>query len=224
MKGRRRWEQLDLDSRRHGGRRKRAGRTKTSDRVARTTRPQLSRHHPVHVTLRVREDAPRLRRARAWAVLRQAFRRGKDRFGFRLVHFSVQSNHLHLVCEAEDKRALARGMQGLAIRIARALNRIAGRRGKVFADRYFARILTTPTQVRRTLVYVLQNSAHHDALAAGILDVYSSGAYFGGWRGRLRLPLVHDGEPPVVPATRWLLTTGWLRVGGPIARDEVPAA
>src|SRR5687767_6169007 len=97
------------------------------------------------------------------------------------VLYDVQSNHIHMICEADDKRSLSRGMQGLAIRIARRMNRLAGRRGKFFADRYHARVLKNPTQVRRALVYVLQNAAHHNAHLAGALDVYSSGAYFEGW-------------------------------------------
>lgn len=219
---RRRWRQLGLQSVGHGGRRDGAGRKKGRRTVARVPRPRLSKHHPVHVTLRIRDDAPRLRRVRAWAVLRAAFRRGKDRFGFRLVQFSVQSNHMHLICEAEDRRALSRGMQGLAIRIARRMNRLAERKGKLFADRYHARILSSPTQVRRALVYVLQNAAHHKPELTGAVDVYSSAPYFDGWLERSRLRIVDDGPPPVEPARTWLLTTGWMRAGGKISREEVP--
>src|SRR5262245_58725418 len=221
-KPRRKWRQLGLQSvGMHGGRREGAGRKRGRRTVARAARPSLSERHPVHVTLRIRDDAPRLRRAHAWATLRAAFRRGRDRFGFRLVHFSVQTDHIHLVCEAEDKRALSRGMQGLAIRIARRMNRLAARRGTFFADRYHATVLRTPRQVRNVLVYVLQNHVHHDARRAGLLDLYSSGPYFSGWRRRIRLPLYDDGPPPVVPATRWLLTTGWKR-HGLIEFDELP--
>jgi len=168
-------------------------------------------------------EGPAFRRGDCYAVLRRCFAAGKSRFGFRLVHYSVQGNHIHLICEADDRRALSRGMQGLAIRIARGMNRVAKRRGKVFADRYHARQLRTPTEVRRALVYVLQNAHHHQHLVAGLLDVYSSAPYFDGWRERLRLPLVNDGDPPVVPATAWLLTTGWKRRGGPISLAETPS-
>jgi hypothetical protein len=139
------------------------------------------------------------------------------------VQFSVQTNHIHLICEAEDKRALSRGMQGLAIRIARRMNRLAERRGKFFADRYHASILKSPTQVRRALVYVLHNAAHHNPELTGAIDVYSSAAYFPGWLERIRLRIIDDGPPPVVPATTWLLETGWTKAGGKISHDEVPA-
>ncbi len=141
-----------------------------------------------------------------------------------MVHFSVQTNHAHLICEADDARALSRGVQGLAIRIARRMNRLAKRKGKFFADRYHAHVLKTPREVRNALVYVLQNAAHHDRLAAGVVDVYSSGAYFNGWREPIKLRPIDDGPPPVVPATTWLLTTGWRRRSGAISRDETPAS
>jgi hypothetical protein len=110
----------------------------------------------------------------------------------------VQGNHLHLLVEAADKAALSRGMQGLAVRVARALNRVAGRRGKVFSDRYHSRPLATRREVANALRYVLQNFRHHlreDVVPRGA-DPCSSAAC-------LVLPLPPDA--PVVPPRTWLL-------------------
>jgi hypothetical protein len=154
---------------------------------------------------------------------------GCDRFGFRLVHFSVQHNHLHLVCEAEDERALARGMQGLSIRIARALNRRFERSGRVFADRYHSRPLRTPREVRHALAYVINNARHHGPKRGpGWMDPCSSAVFFKGWQrgtwidqGECLEELWSDaGRPFAAPAT-WLLCTGWKR-HGLLATDEVP--
>ena len=79
----------------------------------------------------------------------------------RMVEFSVQADHIHLVVEADGKEALTRGMQGLTIRLARAINRALERKGKVFADRYHARVLKTPTEVRNAVEYVFKNYAKH---------------------------------------------------------------
>ncbi|MEW6073566.1 MAG: peptide MFS transporter [Planctomycetota bacterium] len=114
--------------------------------------------------------------------MRAAFAGGKERFGFRLIHYSVLANHLHLIGEAQNRRALSRGMQGLAVRIAKGLNRHWGRRGKVFADRYHDHILRTPREVRSALAYVLRNAARHGVGGAGA-DPYSSGRWFDGWAG-----------------------------------------
>ena len=117
--------------------------------VSHRERPVHVARYPLHAVLRTRPDVPGLRRRVVMRQLRESLQAGGVRANFRLVHYSVQGNHLHLVVEAHDKLALSRGMQGLAIRIARAVNRAACRKGLVFADHYFARELKTPAEVRR---------------------------------------------------------------------------
>ena len=121
----------------------------------------------MQVTVRVGAGLPSLRHRRLRSTVFRAFEAGAERFGFRLVHFSVQSNHLHLVVEANDRRALTRGMQGLAIRVAKAINRRLARRGRVFADRYHARALRSPREVRHALRYVLLNAQRHGVGGGG---------------------------------------------------------
>ena len=151
---------------------------------------------------------------------------GRMRFGFRLVHYSVQRDHLHLLVEAVDRRALTRGMQGLEIRMAKALNALRYERGKVFADRYHVRALRTPREVRNALSYVLNNYRRHQykkkqILRARWLDPYSSSTYFDGWK-EIRAEPLGDEAPVLEPAT-WLLRVGWRR-HGPIPIDEIPGA
>src|SRR6266700_2512517 len=159
-------KQMELPVRGRGGWRKGAGpKFKKRGWVVHLPRPQFPGRLPLHVTLRVRREVPNLREEKRWRAIKHAFRLGSDRFGMRMVEFSVQSNHLHFVVEAKDRKALSRGMQGLAIRVARAVNRAVGRSGKVFADRYHAVILKTPTQVRNAVHYVRCNWHHHRAKA-----------------------------------------------------------
>jgi REP element-mobilizing transposase RayT len=181
---------------------------------------------PLHVTLRVRPEVWQLRSRRCFGVLERAFRAASGKLDTRLAHFSVQHNHVHMLIEATDARALARAVQGMSIRMAKGLNRVMGRRkGTVFADRYHSRPLRTPTEVRRALVYVLNNARKHFAqrghrLSPGWMDECASGAWFTGWSAPPRTPA---GEPPVTPPKTWLLSTGWRdRGGGPIRRDEMP--
>ena len=183
--------QLELPT--WGGRRAGAGRKPQSSRqrVSHKRRPEHAPRFPLHVVLRARPDAPGLRRRKVFGEVRAALEAGAARAGFRLVHFSVQGNHLHLVVEAPDKVALSRGMQGLAVRIARAANRAAGRTGRVFADHYFARELKTPAEVRRAVRYVLDNRILHGGLQPQT-DACASAA-------------------PLVQPRTWLLTVGWLR-------------
>ena len=161
--------QTSLVFRTWGGARQGAGRKRATARsnVSHLKRAPLDANHPVLVTMRVRRDVPNLRTQRPMAGVRLAFAGGRRRFGFRLVHFSVQGNHLHLIVEAADKRALSRGMQGLAIRLARRVNGALGRTGGMFADRYHARALGTPREVRNALAYVLLNRQRHGGGRAG---------------------------------------------------------
>jgi REP element-mobilizing transposase RayT len=117
-----------------------------------------------------------LRSRRSSALVRAAFAAQNGRFGLRLNQFSIQGNHIHLIVEADGRDSLTRGMQGLSIRLARSLNRLMQRRGKVLADRYHAHLLRTPSEVRRALDYVLDNARRHFGARAAIIDCYSSAA------------------------------------------------
>ncbi len=167
------------------------------------------------ITTRLVDGLPNLRRERTIALLRGALAAGADRFGFRLVEYSIQTNHLHFVAEGEDARPIARGMQGLLVRVAKALNRHWSRRGKVLVDRYHARILSTPREVRNALVYVLQNARKHSAQLTGV-DACSSGPWFQGWLDRIA-----RGPSPIASARSWLLAQGWRRAGL-ISVNEAP--
>ena len=158
-------------------------------------------------------------------AVRAAFAKACAREGFRLVHFAVMSNHVHYIVEADDARSLARGMQGLSIRVARGVNRVAGRVGRVFADRYHAEALPTPRQVRHALRYVLLNRQRHNGgirvrFVGGEVDPCSSGAVFDGWARAVSFE-ERAGPETTAPAGTWLLRVGWRRHGA-IDPREVP--
>jgi REP element-mobilizing transposase RayT len=163
----------------------------------------------------MRSDVPRLRNFDLARVLKRAFLAACDRSGFRIVQFSIQTNHVHLICEADDNNALARGMQSWCVRTARGLNRKLGRRGSVFSDRYHVEVITMPRQMRNTYCYVLQNARHHGIDVGHVrhgIDPFSSGWWFDGWsRDDWRTGLPPPDRPCVAPARSWLATTGWRR-------------
>ena len=163
-----------------GGRRPGAGRKPKGERagVSHAPRAKLAARFPVHATAKLSRGLPKLRQKREYAALRAAFAAGCDRFGFRLVHYAVLNDHLHLVVEAAGRESLTRGMQGLMIRVAKALNRTWGRRGTVFADRFHHRALRTPKEVRHALCHVLQNARRHGRRLAQAIDHYASGWWF----------------------------------------------
>jgi REP element-mobilizing transposase RayT len=174
-----------------GGKRRGAGakRKGPRPRVEHQTRPELKPRFPVHVTSRILDGVCHLRQRHVFQLLKRAFQSANQADEFHVVEYSVQGNHIHFLVEAEDTRALARGMQGLSVRVAKALNRAMRRRGRVFADRYHAVVLRSPTQTARALHYVLHNRQHH-----------APARYSASWRD----PFSSVAAPLVVPRT-WLL-------------------
>jgi putative transposase len=210
---------------RRGGARRGAGRKPKGEKplVTHAKRPRLGANTPVFVTAKLAPGLPSLRRGAARLLAWRALDAARSRFGVRVVHFSLQSNHVHAIVEARDERALGRAMKGLCGRIALALNRIAERRGRVFADRYHSRQLHTPREVRNVLAYVLNNARKHGVHVEG-LDPCSSASVFDGWRerGTRVLAVLEHAIPPVAEARSWLLREGWRR-HGLIGVMEVPA-
>ena len=210
----------------HGGWRPRAGRPRKEGAISHRGREALKVRTPLHVVVRCAGEVRGLRRWRVAKVLSGAFRAGCARDGFRICHFSVQGNHIHLVVEADSAHALSEGMRAWTIRVARAINRALGRKGKVFPERYHAVRLKTARQVRAALCYVLQNARRHGLdVPVGSPDPFSSAWWFTGWteewwRRGLKPP---PEGPTVAVAEGWLLRAGWKKWGllGP---DEVPAA
>jgi len=150
---------------------------------------------PAHVTMRVCGGRPSLRGNRSFRAIKEVLRKGKERFGLRIIHFTVQGNHLHLLVEAEDALALTRGMKGLTVRIARALNKTHAMRGQVFPDRFHCRALKSPREVAYAMRYILGNHMKHGlAKWNDTTDPCSSAAFTPGPEGltvRPKLFLIH---------------------------------
>jgi len=218
-----------------GGRRPGAGRRPGENPAVRhLSRERFQGRFPCHVTLKVRKDIPSLRRQRVIRELERSFTEGCERGDFRVVHYSIQSDHGHFIVEAAHREALGRGMKSLAARFARAVNRAFQRKGKVLTDRYHLRVLRSPRQVRNALAYVLLNSRRHlakrrgrSALQGTALDPASSAVWFDGWARRKKSEGIGPGprDGPVAPAVAlahsWLLRLGWRR-HGLIDPAEVP--
>ncbi len=207
-------------TRRWGGRRPGSG-PKPGPRPAmrHVSRARFRQTLPAHVTLRLLPGLPSLRTVRLVHEIERSFASACERGAFQLVHYSLQGNHAHLIVEAHDREALGRGMMAVASRLARAVNRVAGRSGRVLADRYHLRLLPTPREVRSALRYVLLNARRHMGAAQktvgrGLrLDPASSGRWFDGWRRQPPIEITAPAATAVARARTWLLRIGWRRHG-----------
>nr|PZN13798.1 MAG: hypothetical protein DIU78_26860 [Pseudomonadota bacterium] len=218
-----------------GGRRRGAGRKRISKRpsVPHRRRAEHSGAHPVLVThralvrpLRSQYVFPTLRLA-----VEAANRRAPD--DFRIVHYSVQADHVHLIVEARDTRTLSSGLRGFGIRVARNVNRLLFRKGKFWDERWHGRALTTPRSVRHALAYVLGNFRKHQPWDRAPVDPFSSAPHFEHFAELSGAPIhaaphlvprvlaLDADNPPTARPGTWLLRTGWLR-HGPLSLFEKP--
>src|SRR6187551_1406702 len=220
----RRWKQVELPMPpTWGGARRGAGRPRIAGRrppVAHRRRsPHVSRF-PVHVTLRAIAGLGTLRASHVFEGIREALRAAtSDRL--RVIHFSVQDDHIHIIAEASEGDAMSLGLRGLVVRVARAVNKALRRKGPVWGDRYHAHDLRSPSETRTALLYVLQNWKKHIRGTRGI-DERSSGLWFDGWASKREWQALSP--CPVAAPRTWLAARGWRdKGGGPLRLDEGPA-
>jgi REP element-mobilizing transposase RayT len=164
------------------------------------------RNAALHVTVRVRDDVWNLRTRRCFAAIRRALERGCAAPGFRIVHFSVQGNHMHFIVEAVAPDTLSRAMKGLQVSMARGLNRIMRRRGPVFADRYHTHVLSSPREAANAVRYVLENWKIHADRNGGPAPVGVDPWCSTAW-SRCTPPLAR-------PPEWWMLKVGVEKFGG----------
>ena len=238
-RARKRHVQQDLF--RRGGKRKGAGRKPTGKRAGshHQARPTIKPNQALHVVMRVVPEVGNMRRRALYKALREATITAALRERFRIVHVSIQRNHVHMLAEANNKLSLARGMQGFQISAARNINTVLGpdkyrrRRGRVFEDRYHLEVITSPTRAHRALSYVLNNWRKHREDQSGqartwLVDPFSTGILFPGWKElddkALMWPIRESYDPLIVRRPEsWLLREGWKLGGGGISARDVPS-
>jgi putative transposase len=208
-----------------GGARQGAGRKAARANVglqSHVARPEFVARVPAHITMRAMRGVPRMRAQSVALVIHGEIARASVK-GLRVLDFSVQDDHLHLIVEADDAESLSRGMQRVASRIAMAVNALASRRGKFWRERYHRRDLTTPRQFRNARIYVVMNFRKHarpgDRMArARVLDGMSSAKWIDDWKDEtfaayVRGERARAGPRPTAMPRTWIARIGWKRHG-----------
>jgi REP element-mobilizing transposase RayT len=217
-----------------GGKRTGAGRPNFTNTVNHMKRPRVRINEPLHLTMRLKDKLPSLRKPTLLKEFKKSIRNAKE-FGLFVLHFAVEENHIHIIVEAKSQKDLANGMRSLGGRFGRILRMHAESRngksarkdpGAVFAGRYHIHVLKTPTEMRNALKYVLLNHAKHLKLIDHI-DYFSSGPYFSKWKALLgpkaSIMVIEQLETrrkanadafidsSLSPPQSWLARVGWLR-------------
>ncbi len=200
-----------------GGKRRGAGRKNKSSTVNHGARQIITHKTPLHITMKLKRGLNGLRTQKMLQQLKTSLGKAKAK-GLRTIHFSLQSNHLHLFAESDSNQALASGMNSFGARFGREIRKRLRGSGSVFNGRYHIHILKTPRETRHALAYVLMNTSKHQG-GEPEYDVYSSNRQFKEWRkllGSKKQFALADGQAEPVPdylshPKSWLAGVGWKR-------------
>ena len=149
-----------------GGRRPGAGRKRIHSKgVAHREREKVQMRHALHVNFKYRTS---IRHKKGLSLLKRAILNAR-KMGLRVIHYSLQSNHIHLILEAQDNAILTRGMRSLTVTIAKGLGK-----GRVQLERYHLHVLRSVRETKNAVHYVLFNEQKHSGLKKAYVDGYSS--------------------------------------------------
>lgn len=158
--------ELNIYQGQHGGRRPGSGRKRIHSRgVAHRTREKMSSRPPLHINFKFRTN---IRNKTCLKNLKRAILNSR-RQGLRVLHCSLQSNHVHLIVEAETNTLLTKGMRSLTVTFAKGL-----KKGRVQLERYHLHVLRTLRETKNALHYVLFNKQKHEKGTCTSIDEYTS--------------------------------------------------
>lgn len=158
--------ELNLNKGRHGGRRSNAGRKRIHSKgVAHRSRESVNHRTPLHINFKYKTT---IKNKQCLKLLKRAIINSR-RLGLNVIHYSLQSNHVHLIVEAVDNKILTKGMRSLTVTMAKGL-----KKGRVQLGRYHLHVLRSLQETKNALRYVLYNEAKHSPLRLFHVTEYSS--------------------------------------------------
>lgn len=149
------------------------GRPAIHDRgIRHIERPRFNRPRSFHLTIKVKSNKADIQNKKILKALHHAIFRGRLK-GLKIVHYTLEFNHVHLLVEASCNRVMHSGMQALGISLAKAINRFKSLKGSVYKHRYHYRQISSPRDLKNVLHYIFHNGIKHKR-TRHVLDLYNS--------------------------------------------------
>jgi REP element-mobilizing transposase RayT len=152
---------------------KRAGRTAIHDKgIRHISREDIKKPTSLHLTIKVRENKADIKNKQILKALHHSIKRARMK-RLKIVHYTLEYNHIHLLVEAEIKQLVHQGMQAFGISLAKKINTIKRLKGTVYKHRYHLRKINSPRDLKNVLHYIFNNGIHHKR-TSNVLDSYNS--------------------------------------------------
>jgi REP element-mobilizing transposase RayT len=138
-----------------------AGRKAIHDKgIRHIEREVIKKDTVLHLTLKIEKNKANLKNKSILKALQQSIKKARL-LGLKVIQYTLEYDHVHLLVESSDKISLGKGMQSLGISFSKKINKIKKQNGKVFKTRYHFRKLSTPREIKNVLNYILGNGVKH---------------------------------------------------------------
>lgn len=152
---------------------KRAGRPAKNDPgIRHSSRMKFSKLTSFHLTIKVRENKADIQSKKLLKALHHAIARARLK-NLKVIHYTLEYNHVHLLVETNDHRILHAGMQALGISFSKAINKVKSLKGHVYKHRYHQRKIGSARELKNVLLYIFNNGKKHKRTNKRI-DLYNS--------------------------------------------------
>lgn len=169
---------------------KHAGRPAKNDAgIRHTKRPDLTRPSSLHLTVKIEKSKANLKNKNVLAILKKAIFNAR-RQGLKVIHYSLEYDHIHLIIEADNNRTLGKGMQAFGVTLAKAINRMRKVKGQVYKHRYHFRQITSSRQLKNVMTYIFNNGVKHKTSATALSpfnSIWAEKKYSLFIRGKLEI-------------------------------------
>lgn len=150
-----------------------AGRKAIHDRAIRhTERPKFKNARSLHLTIKVRENKADIKSIKLLKALHHAIKRARL-MKLKIIHYTLEYNHVHLLVEADTHHALHRGMQAFGISFSKAINKTKRLKGTVYKHRYHFRQICSSRELKNVLHYIFHNGIKHGRTSS-LIDPFNS--------------------------------------------------
>ena len=150
---------------------KNAGRPAIHDKgIRHRKREEIKRARPLHLTIKL--NRAQMQNKMILKHLKHSIKRGRLK-GLRIIHFSLQNDHVHLYAESESNLILTQGMKALGVSFAKRINKHFKTKGQVYKTRFHLRVLRSASEAKNVINYILKNGVKHNRTKS-FIDSYSS--------------------------------------------------
>ncbi len=153
--------------------RKGAGRPALHDPgIRHTNRPHIKKPASLHLTIKVKKKKAEIKNKSVLKILKRAILNARKQ-GLRVIHFSLEYDHVHLLIEADNNLILGKGMQAFGVTLSKAINRLKKLKGGVYKHRYHFRQISSTRELKIVMNYIFTNGLKHGT-AKSILNPFNS--------------------------------------------------